>query len=325
MFLVMLSTKRKVRDTAERNVLLISVIIPTMGAKSLEKTLESLRKQSTNCEAIIVDGSGTAKSILRKFEDQRSSGSEKHSVFRCTYVKESIGTRAGACNVGIAKAKGDIIVTTDDDCTFPENWLKKIQDFFKSNPDIDVYGGNDIIKNPTFFQQTLFLIDEYNEKKTKKPEDRLRGCNTAYRKKVFEKHLFDEKQTGLEETELHHRLKKNFHLVYDPELIVYHERRRNFRQLAKRFYTNGTARFRLIRKTRKPEPMDIAPFAGVLVSIISFFISLLHLWLFLIIIYFLAKTIIIGRHAKYFALLFPILIIRELSFSIGMLRALVKR
>lgn len=44
-------------------------------------------------------------------------------------------------NLGIEKANGKIICSTDSDRIVPKDWLKKILHFFHDHPDVDGVGG----------------------------------------------------------------------------------------------------------------------------------------------------------------------------------------
>jgi len=304
---------------------LISVIIPTKdNAKLLEKCLSSLANQNfRDFEVIVVDGHSTdaTPKIAKKY-------GAKH-------VYEDFGTRGGACNVGAEHAKGKILVFTDDDCTFPTDWLKKINAAFEDR-DLAVFGGDDIIdeKKASYFERTLFQIDKSRGIPTH-PQKRLRGCNTSYRRSIFALETgFDPKLMGIEETELHYRLaKKNYKMNFDPGLYVYHKRRSNFRALFKRMFTNGMSRVQLVKHDRELLSfMDVIPPLAIIFTIAIIFLSifnLLYLWLLLglAIAYFSAKSLFLAARARgfrYLPLLPFVLLVREFSFGVGILCGIVK-
>ncbi|MBI5347245.1 MAG: glycosyltransferase [Candidatus Aenigmarchaeota archaeon] len=289
-----------------------SVIIPSKSRHLLEKCLDSLAKQTKKHETIVVVPKGSA--FRRK---------------GVTVVEENTGTRAGACNAGARHAKGKIIVFTDDDCTFPEDWLEKIE---KAIQNVDVAGGDDIQKDGTYFQRALYQID-LAKNFSGCPEHRLRGCNTAY--KVFPKEQFDPKMTGIEETEFHHRLaRKGYKLKFDPSIIVYHDRRNGFRPLFKRLYTNGISRMQLIKKDKSfAGMMDIIAPLAVMITLFSFASYLINplytaLWLSLLVLYFLLKPVAIvlrTKNVKYYPILVPITAVREFAFGLGILRGFFRK
>jgi glycosyltransferase involved in cell wall biosynthesis len=299
---------------------LISVIIPTKdNAKLLEKCLSSLANQNfRDFEVIVVDGHSTdaTPEIAKKY-------GAKH-------VYEDFGTRGGACNVGAEHAKGKILVFTDDDCTFPTDWLKKINAAFEDK-DLAVFGGDDIIdeKKASYFERTLFQIDK-SKGIPKHPQKRLRGCNTSYRKSIFSSEKgFNPKLRGIEDTELHHRLaKKDYKMKFDPGLYVYHKRRSNFLALFKRMFTNGMSRVQLVKHYRELLSfMDVAPPLAIIFTIVLLCLSVFNLvyfwiWLGLGIVYFVAKSLFIAARARgfrYLPLLPLVLLVREFSFGLGIL------
>ena len=108
----------------------ISLIIPTKNSqKMIVQCLNSVISQTyKNFEVIIVDGHSTDNTL------------ELVSQFHVNIFFEEGRTRASACNVGISKAKGEIVAFTDDDCVLPENWLEKIAMHF-ADPELQVLGG----------------------------------------------------------------------------------------------------------------------------------------------------------------------------------------
>lgn len=102
----------------------ISIVIPAYNEeKFLPSCLASLKKQnfSGNYEIIVVDNHST---------DDTVNIAEKYGA---RVVSES---RSGVCfarQTGILKSRSDLIVSTDADCTFPEDWLKNIYQAFNEN------------------------------------------------------------------------------------------------------------------------------------------------------------------------------------------------
>ncbi len=299
---------------------MISVVVPSMGGPLLDRCIDSLQHQKIRHEAIVVVPKGTV--------------CQRPGV---RVVEESAGTRAGACNAGAAAARGSVIVFTDDDCTFPADWLSRIQEAFKKR--IDVFGGGDIQQGGTYFQKALYQMDLAKELKMRTEdasfhsERRLRGCNTAYR--VFPKEQFNPALKGIEDTEFHHRLaKKGYRMIYDPDLVVYHDRRNGFMPLARRLYSNGISRMQLVKMNRYfLLPMDIAAASGVMATVAAlllYFYSpfITAFFLSLLAVYFVVKALSIVERTKnmvYFPMMVPIIAVREFAFGMGVLRGLLMR
>lgn len=216
----------------------ISVVIPTYNdEQDLDDCLSSLKEQTKNFELIIVDGHST---------DGTVEIAEDHGA---KVFYEDYGTRGGACNVGAENSSGDIIVFTDADATFPPDWLKEIEKKFEETG-ADVVGGDDIVKEGSKFEEDLFAIDKAEEiPEGREVWKRVRGVNSAYKRDVFLENKFDPSLRSIEESELHFRLGKKGHkLIFDPDIFVYHHRRRSLSALSKQFFRNGKGRVQVIRK-----------------------------------------------------------------------------
>jgi len=306
----------------------ISVIIPTYNdEKDIDKCLSTLKNQIfKDYEIIIVDGHS---------KDRTVEIAKKYGV---KIVYENIGTRGGACNIGAKKARGKIIVFTDADAYFPKDWLKKIWKEFEKDKDLIALGGNDIIDdNKSFFEKSVFQIDLAKKENilTDNAYKRIRGCNSSYKRNIFlNEKGFNPKLASIEETEFHYRLaKKGYKMKFNPKIIIYHRRRRDFRGLFKQFFRNGMGRINAIKVNKDLlSSMDIAPFSGLLFLIIYFIflgvnlknISIL-VGLFLIYILFKSFLIVLKtKNLKYILILPLIIATREIAFSLGIFYGIFK-
>lgn len=309
----------------------ISVIIPTYNnEKDIGECLKSLKNQTfKDFEIIVVDGYSKDKTveIARKYADK--------------VMFENIGTRGGACNIGAKYANGEILVFTDADAWFPKDWLKKIWKKFEENPDVSIIGGNDIVgKNATKLEKILFLFDLIKKipKTQREIVDRLRGVNTAYKKDVFlSSGGFNEALHSIEETELHYRLYKlGYKFLFDPSIFVYHHRRRSLKSLAKQMIRNGIGRIEAISVNREIlSKFDIIPLIGFLAFISGVPITILMglslpfiLLIAFCLLYFLIKSFFVclkTKKLKWVVKVFIVLVIREISFGIGLLLGILKK
>jgi len=103
----------------------LSVVIATFNrARDLAATMHSLSGLATAraWELIVVDNNST--------DDTRQVVDTCALLFRVPvrYVFESRQGRSPALNAGIALARGDIVVTTDDDVRVEPDWLDRISD-----------------------------------------------------------------------------------------------------------------------------------------------------------------------------------------------------
>lgn len=136
----------------------ISVIIPTVGRDTLQKTLDGLNKQTRKPYEILVmnDKNKTGVSITR--------------------------------NKGILKSKGNLIALIDDDCIPPKDWLEKLEK--NISPDVDFVGG--------YYKETDPFLNEIakkNKEKNKDVKNRLPGTggNILFKKSVL---LYLQKKDG---------------------------------------------------------------------------------------------------------------------------------
>ena len=108
----------------------ITVIICTYNrAKSLRQTLESLRQMTVppelEWELLVVDNNSTDNTRATVEEFAKTAAFNVRCVFE---------PRQGLCharNAGVANAKGEIIVFTDDDVFVAPEWLRELMDTFR--------------------------------------------------------------------------------------------------------------------------------------------------------------------------------------------------
>jgi|SRR3989344_2724370 len=296
----------------------ISVVVPTRNhSTDLEKCLRSIQKQTKE----------SFEKILVAYSDGDVGKAAKKYGFRVVHDKKR--TIGNAYYVGANAAKGDIVVFIDDDSVAPKNLLKKIEYAFKKNPDIDLLGGDDRLPpNSSSFQEAAYQTDEAIRPKEKKSGNGawkwLRAACIAYRKESLKKCNFDKRLTGLQEPELHERMKKaGMKALYDPTIFVYHKRRNSLKGIWDQIYRNGKAKIDFIRL--HPETIsiyDVAPFVFIIYSLLMMYLGYYFLWLTSIVFYFLLKTLIISLKSdgvKYYLHLLPIVITREIAYCFGIL------
>lgn len=109
----------------------VSVIIPTWnGRHHFEVCLGSLRDQTfSDFEVIVVDNSSTdgTQPFLREF----------YPEVVLIELDENRGF-TGACNVGYAVAKGEIIVLLNNDTEADPGWLAAIVEAFETHPEVGI-------------------------------------------------------------------------------------------------------------------------------------------------------------------------------------------
>lgn len=93
---------------------------------------------------------------------------------------------------GTDEANGDIIVSTDADCTFPPEYLQNVERHFMDNPRLVLLSGPVYLSNPPdpWTELVMSTIFWFNNNETKKAGSALgipafRGSNTSFRKDAF--------------------------------------------------------------------------------------------------------------------------------------------
>lgn len=111
--------------------LLVSIVIPNYnGRKLLQKHLPQIIKHSPGCEIIVVDDASADDSVeyLQKNFPQITVVRLKHN-----------SRYAAACNAGVAKAVGDIIMLLNNDVSPQPHYLKPLLSHF-ADPNIFAVG-----------------------------------------------------------------------------------------------------------------------------------------------------------------------------------------
>lgn len=233
----------------------VAVIIPTYKRPgSLLKCLNSISKQSHRPdEALIIDGDGGG-----------FLGSFLRENFKENLRYEIIGSLPGLTrqrNVGINKAKSDIVLFLDDDVIVDEDYVKEIIKVFEYYPG-NIGGvsgkvegsrgfGNRLVKMfYAIYARIFFLYHEgdgkflpsgfathcsYERYKDITPVEFLFGCNMAFKRETILQFGFDEnlyRYMYLEDDDIAYRISRKYQNYWTPFALVTHigpqERRNDF-------------------------------------------------------------------------------------------------
>ncbi len=167
----------------------ISVIIPARNEEeNIENLLKSLLEQSYQeeyFEIIVVDDHSTDNTafIVNKYVTDRIHLISIEDDNLNSYKKKAIET-------GIAKASGQLIVTTDADCIVPKDWLKTIASYYSTNNFVFIAAPVVFDNDNSFFQvfQSLdFMVLQgiTGASIYEKFHSMGNGANLAYEKKAF--------------------------------------------------------------------------------------------------------------------------------------------
>ncbi len=253
----------------------VSIIIPTHNrSRNLSRALASLADldyPSDRFEVVVVDdGSSddTSRVVLRHWNK---------ALYRLRYFRLNHRGITAARNVGWQGSRGIICIFTDDDCTFPKDWLSRILPLF-SFASVGAVGGPD--KGPPgqgpFARCVDYAMNSFwgtggvrRKAGTRIARYYPRGCNIAVPRYVL---LltggFDATLAAGEEIELGCRIRKwGFDLCYAPDAFVWHNRRETFSAYARQILTRGQTRAELIWRHRELwEPAYLLPALALLVS-----------------------------------------------------------
>lgn len=148
---------------------------------SLVRELEKI--DDPNLEIILIDDQSEDESFSLFRENLKSDPRVKVTQ------SPGIGKKA-ALEFGVGRAQGEIVLCSDADCAFPNDWVKSMLPPF-SNPEVQLVAGPVLTyKQETFFRRfqqiewaSILLLTQYFFSQ-KKPL-MCSGANLAYRKSAF--------------------------------------------------------------------------------------------------------------------------------------------
>ncbi len=185
----------------------VSIVIPAYNEeKNIVRCLQSLNAQSYTGlrEIIVVDNSSSdATGALAQKEGATVIFEAKQGVI---YARET-GTRA---------AKGEIIIQTDADTTFPKDWLEQIMKAFSDNPEAVAVIGSFVFENAPwwgkYFTGLLFGITDLANRMIGRMVY-IPGCNTAFKKASWHGYNLNLDQGG-DEVALLKQLRKEGKIIF---------------------------------------------------------------------------------------------------------------
>jgi len=227
-------------------------VIPVKnGVGRLECCLDSLARQlypRDHVEVIVADG---------RSSDATRAVAESRGAIVVHNPKELV---AAGRNVGFQHARGDIVAFTDDDCTFPEDWLDRAAIHF-ADPCVAGLGGpTRMPADESHFGRAVALLFELGVRAAgsvhaEKVEARrmvsdLPGCNMFYRRAVLEQVMpVIETLVTAEDVELGFRLREaGFHLFTVPDVSVWHHKRPTPRRFFRQMYRFAIGRLQVGRR-----------------------------------------------------------------------------
>lgn len=160
-------------------------------------------------------------------------------------------------NRGFENSRGEFIVFLDDDAVIGEDYLKKIDNFFHRNPEIDVVGGPQLTPHDdsSFAKVSGYALSSkfgaYKVSGRYAPtkenldanETSLTSANLICKRSVIDKVKFDSNLWPGEDPKFISDAKRcGFKIAYSPDIIIYHRRRPTIRSMVKQFFNYGKVR-----------------------------------------------------------------------------------
>ena len=218
----------------------ISVVIPTYNRREyLKICLDAFARQTypQNLYDVIVVDDGS-------MDDTSSFLSEysKSTPFTLISLRQENQGPAIARNLGIRKARGELVAFTDDDCVVKEDWLYNHSRSFND----DMVGGvGGVVESKVLGIYGLYfdymgILSPLADAET---VYYIITANACYRKDVLMKAGgFNEKikKPGCEDPILSIKVRQmGYTLRYNPESVVWHYHKNNIKSFARTFYNYG--------------------------------------------------------------------------------------
>lgn len=238
---------------------MISIILPTHNRRdSLRLTLESLTGLNYPDYEVIVADDGSTDRTQEVVEE-----------FKVGYYRQERKGISAAKNLGISKARGEILVFTDDDCRAEPDWLSKLTSCL-TKEEVGAVGGPDMAHHDDPFLAkcvdyavTSFIGTGGVRRKGKRIGRYYpRSFNMLVPRKVIEQvGRFDEGLGAGEDIDLSLRIKKaGYSLRYAKDAFVWHRRRDTIIGFIRQIFIRGCTRVTLIRKHKELlEPAYLIP------------------------------------------------------------------
>lgn len=275
----------------------ISIVIPSYNSeKTIRKCIDSVLKQKTNLkyEVIVADSSqDNTPHIIKKYSP------------KVTLIHSNLRMFAGkARNVGIKKAKGNVIICLDSDCVLgKEDWIDTVYESMKS---YDVVGVRICNGNPSnLFGWGIFLMEfcEWLSNKNKNINVLVTYC-VLYNRKIFQKYgLFPESKFINEDMILHSRIKEQF--FFCGKAFVRHINKTNFLTIVSHCFKLGRGAA-LTRKTFHNLPGSFLVKYPFLIPLLPFY-RVLHT----------GYRSIGAGYALPFLITIPLIFVNAISYSFG--------
>lgn len=241
-----MAKKTKINSSKEP---LISIIIPSYNAhKKIASVLDAIIANNyPHLEILVIDDNSTDHTL-------EIVETYKHKL-PLQIIKKPTAMKKGAAistNLGIKKAKGDLVCSIDSDAVISKNWINEIVKQFQQNKKLGAVAGYIYTGNKENLWANFMgaeLEDRYDTI-TSEYVEHISTCNTAYRRKALEQvGLFDEKFYYGYDVDLSYKLrKKGYQLKLLKTISCEHYWKETLLGYLKQQYDVAYARLQIINK-----------------------------------------------------------------------------
>ena len=230
----------------------ISVVIRTLNeGRYLGELLDSIELQDLgawSCEVVVVDSGST---------DDTLAIAQKHSC-KIVHIKKEEFSFGRSLNIGCEAATGDALVMVSGHCVPTDSkWLYNLCKPLEDKVAEYSYGCQ--IGGPESYYSECRIFEKYYPTVSQIPQVGFycNNANAAILKTAWQKYLFDEELTGLEDMELSQRLVEDGGKVaYVAEACVYHYHDETWAQVKRRFERESIALQKIMPQVHL-SPVDV--------------------------------------------------------------------
>lgn len=210
----------------------VSVVIPTFNRRNdLDECIKSLLDmEAPGPEIIIVDSSS------------KDGASDFQQIYPVRYLSMPHRNIVHARNLGISKARGDVVAFLDDDTVVNRSWVRCLMEPYV-DPRVGGVGGRVIpYGKPRHYYRKIrhystgkilkdgLVLGNFDNPAGPLGVDHLPGCNMSFRREALvQAGGFDEHFQGncfREDTDICVRVRKlGYNIVYQPRALVWHKYR----------------------------------------------------------------------------------------------------
>jgi len=202
--------------------------------KHLGRLLSGIRQQTIKDIQIILVDSGSVDNTVKIAE---GSGAQ------IVTIKPQEFTFGRSLNLGIEAAKSNFIVMASAH-VFPvyPDWLERILEPFSDESVAVVYGKQSGSESSHFSEKQIFANWYGNVSTKAQTHPFCNNANSAIRRKLWEKHLYDENLPGLEDLEwAQWAMDQKFKIAYSAEAEIIHVHEESWKGIHNRYMREGMA------------------------------------------------------------------------------------